>query len=206
MEPLAEFLERLAQMPAWLACASIVLVAQLSEDIAVVGAGLAAAADTLTTPIALAAAVAGVWLGDLLLWLLGHGARTTGISRRLVSRFVDAATVERCRRELHDRKLAWILLTRVLPGSRSPTYVLAGALGIPFRWFATVTLLAVLAWTPVLFFAACWLGDDAWSLLQRFGTAAWIVLIAIMVAFLLRARIARWWRRGDADRSPRSPL
>ncbi len=192
MEQLAEFLDRLAQAPAWLACVAILLVAQLSEDIAVIGAGLAAAASTLPTMLALAAAIAGVWLGDLLLWFVGHGARTTKLSRRFLARFVDAATAERCRRELHDRKLAWILLTRVLPGSRAPTYVLAGAIGIRFRWFAIVTLLAVLVWTPIVFFAAFLLGDDVWQLSQRAGATAWAAILTLLVLFMLRRRLAHW--------------
>lgn len=188
MEQLEGFLDSIAHMPTWLACASILLMSLLSEDVAVIGAGLAAASHTLPQPIALATSVASVWLGDIALWWIGHSARTSRLSQLARSRLVDPATVERCRRELHERKLAWILITRVLPGSRSPTYVLAGALGIPLRWFATVTLLAVAAWTPLLFFAAAWLGPDAIELASRLGTVAWCALAAV-------AATALAWRR-----------
>ena len=191
MEQLDGFLDSIAHMPTWLACASILLMSLLSEDVAVIGAGLAAASNTLPQPIALATSVASVWLGDIALWWIGHSARTSGLSRLARFRLVDPATVERCQRELHERKLAWILITRVLPGSRSPTYVLAGALGIPLRWFATVTLLAVACWTPVLFYAASWLGADALALASRLGAAAWCALAAVAGTALVWRKIVR---------------
>ncbi len=196
MEQLDALLQQLAHMPWWLACVTIVLASFVSEDLAVIGAGLAAAAQMLPTPVALAAAVFGVWIGDIGLWWIGRGARAAVLERRSFSRLVDPETVERCRRGFEKNRLAWILLTRVLPGTRTPTYVLAGALGIPLRWFAFATLAAVALWTPLLFFAAVWLGDDAMALAERAGAAAWITLPLLWIAFWIATRVVlplfRW--------------
>ncbi len=208
MDSLDALLQQIAQMPPWLACVTIVIASFLSEDLAVIGAGLAATAGMLATPIALTAAIVGVWLGDLGLWWIGRGAKAAVLDRRAFHRLIDPTTIDACRRGFAKNRLLWILATRVLPGTRTPTYVLAGALSVPFRWFASVTLLAVAAWTPLLFFAAFWLGDDALDLAHRIGTSAWIALPLLWLAFWIATRLVlplfRWkgrrmllgrWRR-----------
>ena len=208
MDSLDALLQQIAQMPPWLACVTIVIASFISEDLAVIGAGLAATAGMLSTPLALTAAILGVWLGDLGLWWIGRGAKAAVLDRRAFHRLVDPTTIDACRRGFAKNRLLWIVATRVLPGTRTPTYVLAGALDVPFRWFASVTLLAVAAWTPLLFFAAFWLGDDALELAHRVGASAWIALPALWLAFWITTRLVlplfRWkgrrmlvgrWRR-----------
>lgn len=208
MEALAAFVDELAQAPPWLAALLIVLGTLLSEDLACIGAALAAAQGAMSLPLALSSAAFGVWIGDAMLWAIGKTARGAVPERGLMRRLVDPGTLERCRQGFSKSRFWWILLTRVLPGSRTPTYILAGALGVPFSWFGPVTALCVAVWTPLLFFVAHALGDQALLAAERFGASAWTALLCTAALLWLLVRVAlpclRWegrrrlvgrWRR-----------
>ena len=196
MDALAAFVDQIAHAPAWLAALLIVLGTLLSEDLACIGAALAAARGSLPLPLALAAAAFGVWIGDAMLWAIGKTARGAVLDRGLIRRLVDPAALERCRQGFAKNRFWWIVLTRVLPGSRTPTYILAGALRVPFAWFGPVTALCVLLWTPILFFLAHALGDQALAAAERFGASAWTALLGAAALLWLLVRVAlptlRW--------------
>jgi membrane protein DedA with SNARE-associated domain len=132
----------------------------VSEDLTSIAAGLLVRDGKLSAFSAVAACAAGVYIGDLSLWVAGrllgrHLLRVAWIARRL-----DAAALEELGERLDTRLVPIVLGSRFLPGSRLPMFVAAGIFGRrPFA-FAAWSLVAVLLWTPLLVLITAWLGPS----------------------------------------------
>jgi hypothetical protein len=85
----------------------------------------------------------------------------------------------------------WLLLSsRLIPGTRLPTYLAAGFLRVPFRKFLLVTGIAVATWTVTIFLLARTFGSQLVSLLERWQVGGWALLTtAVLVVVVLRLSI-----------------
>lgn len=131
----------------------------ISEDLASIGGGILAREGHVHLTDAVVACIVGVYVGDLGLWALGRvlGSRSLQISwllRSLAS--MDLAAV---RSQIEPRLGTAILLSRFLPGTRLPMYVAMGVWGQRPLAFAAWSLVAVVAWTPILVIATAYFGD-----------------------------------------------
>lgn len=129
----------------------------VSEDAALVSAAALAKTEVLT-PFAAGAAVAlGIWVGDLGLFLAGRLTGRWAPVARWVERRWPPSELQALASRL-NRRAAWaILVSRVVPGSRVPLYVAAGALRMRLSVFALCTFAAVGAWTAAIVLGAMWL-------------------------------------------------
>ncbi len=165
-----------ASWPVLLTLAAGTLV---SEDLAAVAAGFLVADGGLPLAPAVIAVWAGIWAGDVALWLGGRLFRTTRRDH-LVTRHPATA----------------IITSRFLPGTRLAVYVAAGAAGVPFATFAGWSALATAVWTPLLVGSAAIFGSVVERVLHSYFGAAWLLLpIAALIvwrgdAALRRARVA----------------
>ena len=127
----------------------IAVATLVSEDAAVIGAGLLAAMGTIAWPTAFAAAFLGVWAGDLGLYAAGRWLGRSTAERLL--RGGDRALSRLQRSEGWFRRHGWLALAlcRVVPGTRLPTYLTAGLLRMPFWVFCSLTGAFALAWVGV---------------------------------------------------------
>jgi membrane protein DedA with SNARE-associated domain len=122
----------------------------VSEDLASISAGLLARDGAVGLAPAIAACVAGVYLGDLGLWALGRALGRRVLRPGWVAGRVDAATLASVGRRLDDRLGLAVLGSRFLPGSRLPMYLALGVCGQRPLAFVAWSLLAVVIWTPAL--------------------------------------------------------
>lgn len=168
----------------------LVCVTLLLEEVAVaLGAGLILSG-ALSPAQAFIALSFGIAVGDLGLYGLGNLARRIKALRHRLG--IERA--ERWRGTLHRRIVPAVLLARMVPGLRLPTYSGAGFLNVPFNAFAPAVLLSVLPWTALLLFAGHTL--LGWFE-QHFGMSPLIgalglggvVLVMPLVISRLRARI-----------------
>lgn len=189
MEGLAELLQRIAELPPWLAAALLVTATFVSEDLTCVAAGLAGATGAMPPLLAGAATGLGIWLGDLGLYALGRWLGAAALDRERVQRWLPPERVDACRAGFRAKGLRWLWITRFLPGVRTPTYLVAGALRIDFRWFATVTLVAVAAWTPLFVGAVYLSGEAALGWVAAIGGAAWLAVLAVLALWWLAANV-----------------
>ncbi len=213
MDSITTALNELAQVPHWLAFALIVLGTLVSEDLSCIAAAMAAASGQLPTPLAFSAAMSGIWLGDIGLWWIGSRLRGPILAGRGLGRWIRPERLEQCRSGLERHRNWWIVLTRLLPGVRTPTYILAGATGTSFPWFAGATFIAVAVWTPAIFYATFTLGVGALDHLHSLGASAWMAMPLIVLGYLLLTRLfipllhprgratlaARWQRLPGAE-------
>jgi membrane protein DedA with SNARE-associated domain len=130
----------------------------VSEDLTCAAAGQLVAGGRLHWAPAVAACFAGIYAGDLLLWLAGRVLGRRMRRWRWLNRRIPESRLRRLGDWFDRRGAAAIVAARFLPGTRLPLYVAAGALGRKGGRFATWTFLAALAWTPLAVLLASGLG------------------------------------------------
>jgi membrane protein DedA with SNARE-associated domain len=154
---------------------SIALATLVSEDLTCIAAGALVAEGMLGFFPAVFACIAGIFTGDVLLFLAGR------YGGRHALRFIPAEKVDRASRWLLAKGPAVVLASRFTPGLRTATYFAAGLLRTNFRSFSGYFLLATVIWTPLAVGGAAIFG-------KGFGSA-W--LSGAAVAGFLIFRVAR---------------
>lgn len=183
-------LDGIAGVVAALLLATATLV---SEDLTSVGAGMLAARGRMSLGLAIAGCFIGIFVGDALLFLAGRWLGRSGAGGHVIRRFVGTAALDRSATWLEQRGASVILTTRFVPGTRLPTYVAAGLIGVsPWRFFAYFACAAAL-WTPLIVGASALptaglarLGMFAPSGLLETG----VLLVGIFLFIRLVARIS----------------
>ncbi|NJN05107.1 MAG: hypothetical protein HC814_00105 [Rhodobacteraceae bacterium] len=197
-----------AQLPAWLAdtppvlqAAGVLLFTFVSEDAAAVGSALLHSTGSLSWTAAFAAAMLGIWLGDAGLYWLARGVGRPLLQHRWAQRWFDAAKIARAEHWFAERGV-WVLLSsRIVPGTRLPTYLAAGFLKMPFSRFLAVTGVAVLAWTLMVFALIGWFGADLLLLLERWRFGGLAVIGSVIAGVLLLRLGLRAFDRGARRRA-----
>jgi membrane protein DedA with SNARE-associated domain len=168
----------------------------VSEDLTSIGAGLLVRDGQLTAIAAAGACSAGVYLGDLALWLAGRVLGRRVLTLPWIAGRVDHATIEQFGARLDQRLGAAVLASRFLPGSRLPMFLAAGIAGRRPLAFAAWSLLAVLVWTPALVLLTAWFGPSLTNpLVGELGYAFRLAVTAALL--LLPVRLAVRWSTAD---------
>jgi pimeloyl-ACP methyl ester carboxylesterase/membrane protein DedA with SNARE-associated domain len=179
----------------------------VSEDVATISAGLMVARGSITFLQGTGAALVGIFIGDLLLFLAGRYLGAPALARAPLRWFIRPAEVERSRVWFRHKGPLLVLVSRFVPGSRLPTYVAAGALRMPFPVFAFWFLLASIVWTPTLVALSVAFGTELNRLLGPDAPPVWpwlLGVLAFVVLIRLVLRLATWrgrrlllstWRR-----------
>jgi pimeloyl-ACP methyl ester carboxylesterase/membrane protein DedA with SNARE-associated domain len=186
----------------------LALATLVSEDLTCVSAGLLVANGRIGFVAAVAACFAGIYIGDLLLYLAGRWVGRPALQRAPLRWLISPEKVEQSSQWFRRRGPVVILLSRFIPGTRLPTYFGAGVLHTSFVWFSLYFLVAVLLWTPLLVGLAMVVGGQVlewlrfaegrlpWVLL---GTALGILLTVKLVVPLMTFRgrrlLAGAWKR-----------
>jgi membrane protein DedA with SNARE-associated domain len=185
------------------AALAIALSSLVSEDAAVVGAGLLAFAGTIGWPTAFGAAFLGVWVGDIGLYAVGRWWGR-GLAERLLRGSALAAPRLR-RSEEWFRRHGWLALVmcRMVPGTRLPTYLTAGLLRMPVAAFVVLTGVLAAGWVLALLFVVAQIGEHAPAFLaqQRWPVAAVVLAVLAAAIIWLRRRplveTLRRWRQWE---------
>ena len=102
---------------------------------------------------AVVACIVGVYVGDLGLWVWGVSLEVDALRVPWLSRALSSTNVSAVRDQIEKRFGTAILVSRFVPGSRLPMYVAMGIWGWRPLAFAAWSLVAVVAWTPLLVIA-----------------------------------------------------
>ncbi len=176
------------------------------EDVAAVGAGLLLATGGISWPAAFAACFLGIWMGDAGLYALARYAGRGWFERSSLRRFT--AKVAESERWFAERGTPILILSRLVPGARLPTYLAAGFLRVPLPRFLLITGVASCGWTVAILLLAQtfgerltnWLGTykHAGLLLLGVGVLLFATLQLLRRAFVnfnfrrFTARLSRW--------------
>ena len=128
---------------------SIFLGTFVLEDVALAFALGLVASDRLKLVPAFLACFLGISIGDLGLYILGRVAGQIGFERRFKSiKKIRAALAGESKSDVLTYS---VVISRFIPGTRLPTYLMAGLLRFPILKFTVLTLLTVFAWVALAF-------------------------------------------------------
>jgi pimeloyl-ACP methyl ester carboxylesterase/membrane protein DedA with SNARE-associated domain len=180
----------------------------VSEDLTCIGAGLLVARGMIGFAPAAAACVAGIFGGDVLLYLAGRYIGRPAFRRTPLKWLFREDDLEQRAQWFAKRGPVAIVLSRFVPGSRLPTYCAAGVLRVGLWRFAVYLLVAGLLWTPVLVALSALVGGSAlrwFGLYRKYALAGALVVVAalrVTVKLLIplctwrgRRRLLSRWRR-----------
>ena len=188
----------------------IALATFVSEDLTTIHTGVLARQGHLGFALGTLACFAGIFVGDVLLYLAGRLAGRAALHRAPLKWLLTEAAVERSSHWLQQRGALVILASRFMPGTRLPTYFAAGLLRTSFKQFIGYFLLASALWTPLLVALSAWLGGElirqsltqanGWLALAAFAITLWVALRLALRLMTQRGRrlwlgqIRRWTR------------
>lgn len=205
--PLLNELQQLSEHP-WLLGLLLALSTYASEDLACITGGLLVASGHLPFVAACAACAAGIWSGDIIVYLLGKYAARGALRWKWLARRMQPSRMARGARFFDKYGATWIFLTRFIPGSRVVSYLAAGATGWSLKKFAVVLAIAAIVWTPLLCGAAMIAGQVMLEWLKVYeryalcvligaGLFVWLLLKIVLPLFNWRGRrllYGKWLR------------
>ncbi len=162
-----------------LLCALLALATLVSEDLTCVAAGLLASHGKLSLTAAMVACLIGIFIGDLLLVLVGRLLGQRILERAPFRWVLSPQALERSERWFTAQGTKVVLASRFIPGSRLPLFLAAGILRAPFGRVAITLFLAGVVWTPILVGLSAWTGG---AVLARFRSYESVVLPAVLAA------------------------
>lgn len=169
--------------------AVLFLLTFLSEDAAVLAGGVAAAASSApaTWLTLYLACFLGIWTGDLGLYLLAARFGRALIDLLWGGKPAVAAKILRSEDWFRRYGITALVICRIIPGMRLPTYLSAGLLRMPVMFFTLITGVLAAAWTAVIFFLISILGKGAPELIHRLrSNIGWFVLGVLLLLLMGR--------------------
>ena len=122
----------------------------VSEDLACITAGTLIGQGHISFTLGLSSCFAGIFVGDILLFLIGRVFGRRVARHPLFSRFVSDKALEKAGHWLARRGPETVFLSRFIIGLRLPTYLAAGFLKTNLVKFSFYFLIASAVWTPIL--------------------------------------------------------
>ena len=113
----------------------------IPEEVPIIAAGLLSAHGQMDPWLAIGACLIGALLGDCVIYWIGHHfGRRVLREHHWWTRFVKPEREARLETMLQQHGLKVFFLARFLVGIRSPVYLAAGILRVPFRRFLLIDL------------------------------------------------------------------
>ncbi len=169
----------------------LALATMASEDLTCIAAGLLAAQGRISFVAAAFGCFVGIFVGDLLLFAAGRYLGRPWLHRVPLKWIVREEDLARSQRWFEERGGLVIFLSRFVPGTRLPTYVSAGLLRMPARWFALRLFVPVALWTPLLVGVSMVLGDRLVGAFERFPEHGILVFVGMLVGVWLLLGVVR---------------
>jgi membrane protein DedA with SNARE-associated domain len=183
----------------------------VSEDLTCIGTGLLIQRGEIGLSPGILACTAGIFAGDLGLWLLGRMFGRAALAWPMTARRLRSQTTIDVRSWLSRHAAGAIVASRFLPGTRFALYLMSGVVRLPGFVFAVWALVGALLWTPTIILLTATLGDAFVARITPFVGLGWtprLLAAAAMIGALdivrrcaaasrrmrIAARLARWRR------------
>src|SRR5262245_54992006 len=141
-----------------LTLASLFLTTFVSEDLACITAGVLIQQGQIEAVPGLLACALGIAVGDIGLWAAGRIFGVAALKSRWVAPHLRGNRYGELGAWLSRPAAAAMFGSRFLPGTRLPTHVISGFIGIRLTTFAVWTVAAAAVWTPIPVFFSAGLG------------------------------------------------
>jgi len=163
----------------------IALATFVSEDLTVIATGVLIASGEIDFRVGLAGCFLGIAVGDFGLWALGRFVGRRVLTWPIINRAVSQKSMEKWGRVLDTHMGKAIMLSRVLPGTRLPTYIAAGILGKHTRKFVLWMLFAVGVWTPFLLVVSLVIGKPLLGFFEGVLHGWWAVFASLFILYII---------------------
>ena len=157
----------------------------MPEELPVITAGILVGHEdtTLRWWIMLPVCILGVVIGDGCLYGIGRIWGTRLLENKWVQRNIvppdKRAEIEK---NLHDRGIAVLLGARLLPGIRTPIFIMAGILRVPFTRFLLADGLYAIPGVNLLFWLAYMLTDQVLEIFNKINAYKPLVVVSLLSA------------------------
>ena len=186
-------------MSPWARIGVIMLGTFILEDPTSIAVGLFIKAGQIDPFLGGFAILAGIFIGDLGLYLIGFVVGRRALAWGPVAAWVPTRQVEKLGNWFDEKGWKAVLASRFIPGSRMPLYIAAGVTGNKPGRFVLWTFLAVCIWAPVILGTVVLLGEAARSpfqfILDIGGWPAFIVVVLVIMV-LINALLSLFSRTG----------
>lgn len=129
---------------------ALALATFVSEDLACITAGVLVAEGRMSLLLAVIACFLGIFVGDMLLFLVGRWIGRPAVARAPLKWLIRPGSLDSASAWLSRTGAVTIFASRFVPGTRLPTYLAAGVLHTSARKFVAYFLLAAAVWTPLI--------------------------------------------------------
>lgn len=168
----------------------------IPEEVPIITAGILASQGSLSPWGAFMACVFGAVVGDCVMYAIGyHWGHSLIKDHPRFARFLHAEREAKFEQMLNRHGLKVLFASRFMVGVRSPVYLSAGILRIPFRRFLLMDLVSATCVVALFFWTTYFFGDHIarWVRRAEIGltTAILLTIIAAISFFLLRRRKRR---------------
>jgi len=173
----------------------------IPEEIFIITAGITAASGALNPWGAMAACLVGALAGDCVMYAIGyHFGHGLLRDRPWFARYLKPEREARIERMIAQHGWKVLFVARFLAGLRSPVYITAGILRMPFRRYLLIDSICA-AFVVATFFGLSYLFADRvqawWTRLQHAEVAFTVTIVSAIAAVVLfffmrhRRRLAR---------------
>ena len=146
--------------------------------------------------------IIGVVVCDAFLYWVGRTWGPWLITRKWVQRRVlSPERFQKIEKNFHEYGIRILLIARVLPGIRTPVFLSAGIVRLPFRKFLLADFLYAIPGVNLIFWLAWGLTDTFMNLLHQVESYRQLAIIAIL-SFIAGFITAAFVRRPVATGSP----
>lgn len=171
------------------------------EEVLVIGAGIASHNGTFEPVAALVTCIVSAMLGDCFMYAVGyHFGHGLLREHRWFARLLNPRTERLMEQRIGQHGLKVLFATRFLVGVRTPVYVAAGILRIPFRQFIFCDLVSASV-VVSMFFGLSYLFAEQfisiWQKIKRAEIALTVTVVAAVIGIVAyfyirhRRRVAR---------------
>ena len=164
----------------------LVVLSFILEDLATLTGAAMAASQPELFPVALGAVLTGIVVGDLGLYGIGYYARR----HPKVKQWLQRRGLHKAQRWLKTNLFTLVLVSRLTPGLRLPSYTACGLVGAHFGRFATYAVGLVIIWTIGLFFLTASAADFADRYLEL-KHSWWVVVPLLLIILFVVQRVLR---------------
>ena len=154
------------------------------EEVPIVASGVlsSAAVGKLDPTLAFFACLVGALLGDSVMYGIGRLLGTTFLRRHpLFARIMHEEREEQMEELIRDHGLKVFLIARFLVGVRSPIYLAAGVMRVPFRKFLAIDAVCATLVVGTFFWLSHFCGAWVGPLFRESQLVATIVVLAVLI-------------------------
>lgn len=168
------------------------------EEVPVVTAGVLSGHGQLNPWLALASCLVGAMAGDSIMYWIGYQfGRSVIREHRWWARFVKPEREAKIEQMIEHHGLKVLFLTRFLVGMRTPFYLAAGVLRVPFRRFIVMDLFCATTVIGLFFGLSYFFGPTVAQWIR--GAEVWLTVVVVLVVAVVVGSV--YWRRRRRERA-----